>query len=1003
MDGYTTEWLLGAGRMSGYEQAYAPRDVWLHMCIPNSECYPTQHVIHSARRALPTTYADPHNTQAGRQPNPQSDGHASRIPRTALCASVTYPEPGVLSQTPARFAEHNRVGICAPPYCAALLCGCVDGRNGACTTVTARWDIDLTQQHIGCWRCTYRGFFRRKLRGPGTAFSLKHLICFWGLNSQECFLAPGNPNRVHQLARLRRDESTTGPPKRPADFQWYMRHADYKEGMNERFLEEHGDALKERHIALRCEVARELLKEESEEVQLKIKAECDAAHAEELEAYKESGAGLPNANTEVQCQCRENFLGIVQPLLAGLHEYMGLTHNIIGACINEDTQEFETMSANAGVVGGKDWNLMDAGPSAVPPNPSGKPSMAAPPSNAPAPAAAPPNAAATQPSDLLESNGLLRFDPDRDINMGPPPPPPIIEDGDDEALEKGVLLPVVTPTPSAPVVTPAPSTLVVTPAPSAPVVTPRTVCTLTPAPSVPVVTPVPSVPVVTPVPSAPVGPAPTWGLKILCDDLRAEILAKSGDERDNLLWDLQQMNDYMLERENNMARNRRLLRELDLNRVMNLLGMKCPKQGGKSKLRKKAKKGEEEEWSNDSDSAADEDEDNSGNEEGKQEDGPARVRMPPTTRGRAARGGRTAKGGAKWAETARSMLLEVEMGDDWKEVVRLWWTLEEQWKFASSNTSRRPNLMSCAWSSALSSAFFRSFSAAFSASSLATRSLLLALRAARSRLCWVIVSRAATFASWCSCLIVIWIKLLSSTGGTTGPSDESSAKAVHECDLAEREDGLATRDIDLPVLPALISERVGPASSCGWSPAVVLLAPPVSAVSSARALSHAVQALADSAGRSPSQVASPRNTTSLPAITRRNESRLGDGERRPETRVDALRHLPGPILPLLAQRRVPSPAAGVSCSAALLVRYVIRVRRDLATKEVHSIDKMRGLNIAPLKALAKLCNLVAVRCRFHHVGLRDPQVFVRLAFELDEIAQIAQILGILVRLLHHFT
>jgi hypothetical protein len=70
--------------------------------------------------------------------------------------------------------------------------------------------------------------------------------------------------------------------------------------------------------------------------------------------------------------------------------------------------------------------------------------MAALPSNAPAPTAAPPNAAATQPSDLLESNGLLRFDPDGDVNMGPPPPPPIIEDGDDEALEKGVLLPVVT-------------------------------------------------------------------------------------------------------------------------------------------------------------------------------------------------------------------------------------------------------------------------------------------------------------------------------------------------------------------------------------------------------------------------------------------------------------------------------------------------------------------------------------------------------------------------------
>jgi hypothetical protein len=51
-------------------------------------------------------------------------------------------------------------------------------------------------------------------------------------------------------------------------------------------------------------------------------------------------------------RCRENFLGIVQPLLAGLHEYTGLTLNIIGARINEDTQEFKTMRyiMNFGVI-----------------------------------------------------------------------------------------------------------------------------------------------------------------------------------------------------------------------------------------------------------------------------------------------------------------------------------------------------------------------------------------------------------------------------------------------------------------------------------------------------------------------------------------------------------------------------------------------------------------------------------------------------------------------------
>jgi succinate dehydrogenase/fumarate reductase flavoprotein subunit len=80
-----------------------------------------------------------------------------------------------------------------------------------------------------------------------------------------------------------------------------MCHADFKEGVSKHFLEEYGDKPKEQHIAFRCQVAREILMEELEEVQSQIKAECDAAHTEDLEAYEESGAGLPDISEEVQC------------------------------------------------------------------------------------------------------------------------------------------------------------------------------------------------------------------------------------------------------------------------------------------------------------------------------------------------------------------------------------------------------------------------------------------------------------------------------------------------------------------------------------------------------------------------------------------------------------------------------------------------------------------------------------------------------------------------------
>ncbi|KAJ7807693.1 hypothetical protein B0H14DRAFT_2609484 [Mycena olivaceomarginata] len=166
----------------------------------------------------------------------------------------------------------------------------------------------------------------------------------------------GNPYFAF-LARLRDDE-VAEPPKRTTDFRFYMRHPDFKEAVMERFEEKYGDEPREMHISLRCEVAKEMLAAESQEVRDRIKAECDAAHAEDVE-YNESGNLEPDSDPAIQHECCEKFLSIVQPLLAGLHAYTGLTLNIIGGRINEETQKFETMSANAGVVDGKDWPRWD--------------------------------------------------------------------------------------------------------------------------------------------------------------------------------------------------------------------------------------------------------------------------------------------------------------------------------------------------------------------------------------------------------------------------------------------------------------------------------------------------------------------------------------------------------------------------------------------------------------------------------------------------------------------
>ncbi|KAJ7785377.1 hypothetical protein B0H14DRAFT_2630591 [Mycena olivaceomarginata] len=136
--------------------------------IPNRHGLSTAHVPQGVG-----VHADHPHPQPGRQPDKPPIWCAHMVyecmhPHTVLCASVTHPKPGLLSRTPARFVEHNRMGVCTPAYHTTLLRGCTpDRRNGVSTTVTAQWDIDPTQQRIGCWQYTYCVIFRQILAHLG--------------------------------------------------------------------------------------------------------------------------------------------------------------------------------------------------------------------------------------------------------------------------------------------------------------------------------------------------------------------------------------------------------------------------------------------------------------------------------------------------------------------------------------------------------------------------------------------------------------------------------------------------------------------------------------------------------------------------------------------------------------------------------------------------------------------------------------------------------------------
>ncbi|KAF8171720.1 hypothetical protein K438DRAFT_2057811 [Mycena galopus ATCC 62051] len=483
----------------------------------------------------------------------------------------------------------------------------------------------------------------------------------------------GNPF-FEYLACLRQDEGK-GLPRHSTDFRFYMKHPDFRDAVQTRFIEKHGSEPRAKHIALRCEVAKEMWAAESEEVQMKLHKENNAEHKRDLEAYRESSEGEPNADPEIQEQCRTNFSLMVQPLLVGLQAYTGLTLNIIGGRINEETKEFETISANAGIIDGKDWarwdpegyaatlklflKFMHAGYLEVN-------NLVV---NSPAPAS-PPAARVIDPSAFVGMNLLCMAESngDGDVDMPLPntemastgveaPPSALLplrkEDEIDRVLASGAVLPAAlsasaTPAPSVPV-PPAPSasasapptpSVPAPPAPSAPAPpAPSASEAALPAPSAspPLAPPTPSA-------SASASPKPMWGLSYLGNNLRKELLAMEAGQWEEYLRRLRRMTRSMQERERNLVRNRALEISMDLFGVAVFFGTKR-KSKGKDQRRKKKAKGDEEDWDDgDEDSVSESNSEGEGEEEGEN--------TPMRTRGKGRAAGVTA-GSSKMPNAAR--------------------------------------------------------------------------------------------------------------------------------------------------------------------------------------------------------------------------------------------------------------------------------------------------------------------------------------------------------------
>ncbi|KAF8142329.1 hypothetical protein K438DRAFT_1995094 [Mycena galopus ATCC 62051] len=543
----------------------------------------------------------------------------------------------------------------------------------------------------------------------------------------------GNPYFVH-LARLQQDHDA-GPPRRLADFQFYMRHPESRDAVVEHFEDKYGDEPRSQQLAFRCKAAQELLAEEPQDVKDCIRKECDKAHTKDLEAYKE---------------CCENFISIVQPLLMGLQEYTGLTLNIIGARINEETKEFETMSANSGVVDSKDWPRWDPEGYAgtlktyrkfVHAGDKKTQNVTNGPVSEPPPAG---GCTVPPPRDsMFVVVNLFQFPPDatqdvmkvgpgpaarletQDVEMDPSPVPPIAEDEVDARLASGYILP---PHPHKPralqlQVHPHPQPLRRADSSSRPTRT-RTcrtyssfrstrtcsrslalalaldlIGTSSQACSSSQRTRTGSLVFVfiTAIcharSSARRKKLEMWGLPRMGDELRAEILEMEHEEQRRYIAHLHRLSPGHLEREISLARNKKRALDLELFKLSGLFGMKRKgrEKGGKKKRRRRD---DDEEWDDEDDDDSEEEEEEEEEEEDSGEGGekveptPVKTRRTTTAAERAAvlkgSGAVVSWKAAGWAEHGKKILSDEGMGAEWEALVQAWWTLEELWKFATS-------------------------------------------------------------------------------------------------------------------------------------------------------------------------------------------------------------------------------------------------------------------------------------------------------------------------------
>ncbi|KAJ7721061.1 hypothetical protein DFH07DRAFT_784217 [Mycena maculata] len=394
-------------------------------------------------------------------------------------------------------------------------------------------------------------------------------------------------NPYFEYLRKMRQKNEEGPPRKPTDYHFYLNHVDFKDKVAARCdaeIQEEPDPNK--HIALRCRVAREMLAVEPEEVQKRLTDERNAQHHAAKEKYKEDDERLPSVEPEIQAECRDNLMETIAPLLSRLNVYTGYLINIVAARVGEDGMSI--LSANAGEVDGKDWAQWDpvVYQEMLPKflkfvHANHLQTLA---KKAPPPAAAVTGASSNAGGmEMFGNNNMIRMSPDPDVEMDVavpsssapvpaasnalplpppppptnmlPPPPPLVDDDND--LMSGAI--IFAPAPSSrPYVAPTP---------------------LAPAFPPPTLEPVPE----------PVKDSETWGVSLMTTPLRNELRQMDEQTCGQYVARLRRLPETEVTWENNNARQRTYQKDWGLSNATAFVGMRRKREGEEEGGRKRKK------------------------------------------------------------------------------------------------------------------------------------------------------------------------------------------------------------------------------------------------------------------------------------------------------------------------------------------------------------------------------------------------------------------------------